>query len=134
MASAGVAASNTSGPPDPFLHMFRELFDGGVQEVVADSMVSHPKIVILQRSLRKKAGEYAKGDYADPDRRSSAAQKLRSQASRIAITYADLPRGGSITFRTQDPTLVRALHEWMAETVRYEQRVHHDGGPGQQTE
>ena len=124
-------ASKPPGPPpDPTLHVYRETNDGGVQQVVADDVVSHSGVVKIQDSLQRQATSYAHGNYPDPDGKTPAAAKLRAGASHIDVTFTKLQRGGMIRFRTHDPALVTALHDWMAATVRYNQKIHPDGGPG----
>ena len=117
-------------PPDPTLHIFRETNDGGIQQVLADDYVSQSGVVSIQAKLRKQASAYEHGNYPDPDGKTTAVIKLRAGASHIGVTYANAKRGGTIRFKTSDPELVSALHDWMAATVRYNQKIHPDGGPG----
>jgi hypothetical protein len=119
------------GPaPDPTLHVYRETTDGGIQQVLADDYVSHSGVVSIQTKLRKQASAYEHGNYPDPDGKTAAVGKLRAGASHIGVTYSNVKRGGMIRFKTSDPELVSALHDWMAATVRYNQKIHPDGGPG----
>jgi hypothetical protein len=133
LSATALAADRVPAPgprPDPTLHVYRETFDGGVIQVLADGYVPMRGVVAIRARLRKEAAAFVRGDYPDPDGRTSATARLRSEAQRIAVSYSELRRGGQIRLRTKDPAAVAALHEWMAATVRSSQRLHPGGGPG----
>jgi hypothetical protein len=44
--------------------------------------------------------------------------QLRAGASRIAISYLQTPNGASIRYKTSDPQLIAAVHEWFAAQVK----------------
>jgi hypothetical protein len=131
-APYGVLADTASPgpPPDPTLHLFRESPDGGIVAVSGDHGVSREFIAHIRSRLHKDAIAYAMGDYPNPDGHTASVAKLRAGAGRIRVTYSDVPRGGEIILRTSDTRLVDALHDWMAATVRLNQKLHRDGGPG----
>ena len=38
--------------------------------------------------------------------------ELAKGASRVEVIVADLPDGGTITYRSTEPALIDALHQW----------------------
>lgn len=100
---------------DATLHRFVPTPAGGVQTVTVHD--GEPRQVLLVRShLRKEASAFTRGDFADPASIHGGTmpglQALHESAKRIAIRYADVPNGASITYATRDPALVSALHAW----------------------
>lgn len=103
------------------MHMFVPTARGGVQTVMVHD--GDPAQVALVRShLRVEAARFARGDLRDPatihGNRMPGLRTLSAGAGRVAVTYADVPSGGRITYTTGDPRLVTALHAWFAAQVR----------------
>jgi hypothetical protein len=106
---------------DRTMHVFEPTADGGVQSVLVHD--GDPQQIALVRShLRKEADAFARGDFADPaaihGTNMPGLAQLRAGASRIAVTYIDVPNGGSLRYKTSDPRLIAALHEWFAAQVK----------------
>ena len=103
------------------MHMFQDTSTGGVQTVMANQPDDQAQIVLVRSHLRKEARRFASGDFSDPafihTQSMPGLTTLESNASRIIITYDDVPAGGRITYMTRDPELVRAIHEWFAAQV-----------------
>jgi hypothetical protein len=132
--AAGAAAQGAAPqptPPDPSLHMYRELLDGGTLMVVAHH-VGRDVVRNIRSQLRKDAAAYGGGDYPDPvgPGKTPAVAKLRAGAPRIGVSYTDIEDGGAIRFKTKDASLVGALHDWFAATVRENRKKNPGGGPG----
>ena len=98
------------------LHIFKMTEQGGVERVVARDPVSTEQLALVQAHLRHEAAEFQKGNYSDPAALHGAAMpglnKLQEGASRIRVSYADLPNGAAITFETTDLHLLTAIHTW----------------------
>lgn len=82
-----------------------------------------PKQIALVRShLKKEAGEFARGDFADPAKIHGMSMpglaQLRSGASKIVVTYASAKNGASIYYKTSDPAMIVAIHRWFAAQVK----------------
>jgi hypothetical protein len=102
------------------MHIFESKPDGGMQTVMVHD--GDPKQMALVRShLRKEAAAFSHRDFTDPVSIHGAAMpglaELRSGAERIHITYASVPHGAAIRYRTRDPKLIAALHRWFAAQV-----------------
>ena len=98
-------------------HTFTNLPDGGREAVVSDDGDSE-QIGLIRSHLREKARRCATSDFSDPARihgeEMPGLTALRAGASRIEFRYRELPDGAAIEYRTSDPALVAALHEWFA--------------------
>ena len=98
-------------------HTFTDLPDGGREVVISDD--GDPEQIALIRShLEKEARKFASGDFSDPARihgeEMPGLAELEAGAGRIEFRYEELPNGAAINYRTRDPALVAALHEWFA--------------------
>lgn len=105
---------------DATLHRFDPTPAGGVQTVTVHD--GDRKQVLLVRShLRKEASAFARGDFADPASIHGGTmpglRALHDGAKRIAVRYADVPNGASITYATGDRALVSAIHAWFKAQV-----------------
>jgi hypothetical protein len=105
---------------DATMHRFVPTPAGGVQTVTVHD--GNPKQVVLVRShLRKEAAAFTHGDFEDPASIHGGSmpglRALHDGAKRIAIRYADVPNGASITYATADPALVSAIHAWFKAQV-----------------
>jgi hypothetical protein len=102
---------------DRTMHVFTPTQSGGMQTVMVRD--GDPRQIALVRShLRKEASAFAHGDFADPasihGNDMPGLAKLRAGAHRIVISYADTANGASITYKTSDPALITAIHDWFA--------------------
>jgi hypothetical protein len=103
------------------MHVFEPTPDGGVQTVIVHD--GDPQQIALVRShLRKEAIAFARGDFSDPAKihgmNVPGLAQLRAGASRIAVSYRQATNGASIRYKTSDPKLISAIHEWFAAQVK----------------
>jgi hypothetical protein len=99
------------------VHVFRMAEDGGTQKVVLRGDTPDPEQVrLIQHHLAIEAAEFRQGRFADPARLHGATmpglRELEKGTGRMQITYAALPDGAEIRFRTNDIHLVTAVHRW----------------------
>jgi hypothetical protein len=102
------------------MHIFEPTPDGGLQTVMVHD--GDPQQIALVRShLRKEANAFARGDFSDPAKIHGMTMpglpQLRAGASRMVISYLQTTNGASIRYKTSDPQLVAAVHEWFAAQV-----------------
>jgi hypothetical protein len=102
------------------MHSFVPTATGGVQTVIVHD--GDAKQVVLVRShLRKEAQAFAHGDFTDPAAIHGGTmpglQSMRAGAPRIRVRYAEVRDGASITYSTNDGTLVSAIHTWFKAQV-----------------
>lgn len=98
-------------------HTFTDLPSGGRESVVSDDGDAK-QIALIRSHLREEVGKFAAGDFSDPARihggRMPGLAALRAGSSRIEFRYEELSDGAAIAYRTDDPALISALHEWFA--------------------
>ena len=103
---------------DKTTHVFEATESGGVQEVVADDPADGEQVALIREHLREEAEVFRRGDFSDPaeihGEDMPGLRELEAGAQRIRVRYAELPDGARITYTTEDPKLVSALHEWFA--------------------
>jgi hypothetical protein len=106
---------------DATTHRFDSRPDGLVQTVVVDDPEGEgegagEQVALVREHLADEAERFAGGDFGDPasihgeDMPGLAA--LTAGVDRIAVAYADVPAGARLTYTTDEPELVEALHLW----------------------
>lgn len=99
-------------------HIFQPLPKGGLQTVVADNPADTQQIALIQTHLQSESEKFSSGDFSDPAAIHGEAMpglsELAEGYQNIQIQYSSLPNGGEIRYRTQNPALITALHDWFA--------------------
>lgn len=118
---------------DKTTHRFLPTDNGLLEEVVADDPGDTSQITLIRQHLAAEAQRFQAGDFSDPARIHGqdmpGLADLTAGASKITISYADLPAGASLSFRTTEPALVQALHDWGQAQVS-DHGTHADQGTG----
>jgi TusA-related sulfurtransferase len=98
------------------VHVFRMTDSGGVLKVVATEPGAKDQIALIRQHLQHEAKRFQQGDYSDPKKLHGAdmpgLKELQAGVSRIQVSYAALPDGAAITFKTSDLHLITAVHRW----------------------
>ena len=98
------------------LHLFRMTETGGVQHVVIRSVRWKNQLPLIQKHLQHEADLFRQGNFGDPARLHGASmpglRELSASAGKMEISYAALPNGAELVFKTGDPALVTAIHRW----------------------
>jgi hypothetical protein len=101
---------------DRTTHTFAKEAEGGTQTVVADDPADQTQIRLVREHLTKEFNAFRRGDFSDPARIHGSGmpgvKELSAGYPRIRMTYADVPSGARIVFRTADAGMVKALHAW----------------------
>ena len=102
-------------------HVFRALENGGVQTVVVRNRKDREQIGLVREHMRHEVVRFRRGDFSSPEEihgeHMPGLHALATGAKRLDIRYENVPRGGRIWYRTKDPNLVRAIHEWFRAQV-----------------
>jgi hypothetical protein len=104
------------------LHVFTETSDGGVQRVVARNRGDAKQAQLVRQHLQELHEQFLRGDFSGPehihgtDMPGLAALKAAAPGS-LSISYREIPDGAELTYQTQDPALVAALHRWFTAQV-----------------
>jgi len=101
---------------DATTHVFAPTGDGGVQTVVADDSADEEQIALIRSHLQDEVGAFRQGDFGDPatihGHDMPGLTVLESSADRLTITFREVPAGGEVTYSSDDPVVVQALHDW----------------------
>jgi hypothetical protein len=97
-------------------HRFEPTDTGLLETVVADDPTDAEQVGLIRQHLAEEADRFVQGDYGDPatihGQDMPGLSELEAGADDITVTLADLPDGATLTFTTEDPALVDALHRW----------------------
>ncbi|MDN3296828.1 DUF2613 family protein [Streptomyces ficellus] len=97
-------------------HHFTPTATGGIQEVVADRRGDAEQVDLIRAHLRKEAQAFSRGDFSDPARIHGADMpglaELQDGYDRFEVRYGERADGAILTYATDDPRLVDALHNW----------------------
>ena len=124
----GAAATAMGVDQYTSVHRFDDLPDGGrieLQRAVDDSA----GVEQIRAHLRHVASAFSQGDFSIPgfvhDRAEvPGASVMREKRAAIAYDFRELPRGGEVRIRTEDPAALQAVHEFMA----FQRGDHRAGG------
>ena len=98
-------------------HLFAKSANGGTQQVVARNASDAEQVKLAREHLQQIREQFLKGDFSGPshihgaDMPGLAALKT-ARLGQITIDYKDVAGGGELTYKTADPALVAALHQW----------------------
>ncbi|MFI7016709.1 aspartate carbamoyltransferase [Streptomyces sp. NPDC050164] len=97
-------------------HHFTPTETGGVQDVVADRPDDAKQIGLIRTHLQQEAKAFSQGDFGDPAQIHGDSMpglgKLQEGYERIEVRYRERPDGATLTYTTDEPTLINALHDW----------------------
>ena len=103
---------------DATTHSFAVTELGGVQTVVADDPGARAQVDLIREHLRGEVDRFRAGDFGDPaeihGHDMPGLAVLEANAAALEITYRALDDGAEVTYRSADPAVVAALHEWFA--------------------
>ncbi|MFC8201523.1 aspartate carbamoyltransferase [Streptomyces sp. NPDC057298] len=97
-------------------HRFTPTKTGGLQDVVADQPDDARQIGLIRTHLQQEAKAFGQGDFGDPAQIHGEGmpglKRLQEGYERIEVHYRERPEGATLTYATDEPALVDALHEW----------------------
>jgi len=103
---------------DQTTHNFKTTDTGGIETVIAKDPTNTEQIALIQAHLQHETMRFRTGDFSDPTAIHGVDMpglgELAAGTANIQFNYTALPNGAQITYDTQDPRLVRALHHWFA--------------------
>jgi hypothetical protein len=101
---------------DATTHVFTNTDDGGTQVVTADAPGDQRQIDLIREHLADERDNFARGDFDDPAQIHGhdmpGVAELTAGYADVAVTYAETPDGAQLTYTTDDPQLVDAIHAW----------------------
>ncbi|QYX81849.1 aspartate carbamoyltransferase [Streptomyces akebiae] len=97
-------------------HHFTPTGTGAVQDVVADQPDDEKQIALIRTHLKQEAKAFGQGDFGDPAQihgdNMPGLATLQEGYERIEVRYKDRTDGATLTYTTDEPALVAALHDW----------------------
>src|SRR6266545_3978448 len=103
---------------DRTTHVFKTTDTGGIETVIAKDAADSEQIALIQQHLQHEAMQFRAGDFGDPATIHGATMpglsELAAGAANMTFSYAALSDGAQISYATNDPRLVDALHRWFA--------------------
>jgi hypothetical protein len=106
---------------DATTHRFTKTDDGGVQLVTADDPDDAEQVALVRAHLAEEREKFARGEFDDPARIHGmdmpGVAELGAGYEDVTVTYRDRPTGAELTYRTTDPELVDAIHQWFDRQV-----------------
>ena len=98
------------------LHIFKMTETGGIERVVVRESKDGEQVTLIRQHLKHEADNFIRGDYSDPFKLHGAAMpglaELQAGASRVKVSYHEIPTGAEIVFATADVSLLTAVHRW----------------------
>jgi imidazolonepropionase-like amidohydrolase len=98
-------------------HIFTKTKTGGTQQVVAKDPNDSTQVRLTREHLKTISEQFSTGDFSGPTHVHGAEMPgltglKAAKPSEIKILYQDVPSGAEITYSTDNPALVAALHQW----------------------
>lgn len=101
---------------DATTHTFTKTDLGGQQLVTANDPNDQTEIDLIRQHLQTERTSFANGDFSDPARIHGmdmpGVAELSAGHTRITVTYAERSDGAELTYATDDPALIDAIHAW----------------------
>ncbi|KAF3978682.1 MAG: aspartate carbamoyltransferase [Methylococcales symbiont of Iophon sp. n. MRB-2018] len=98
-------------------HIFSQTAKGGIQKVIVKNPDNFEQIKLIREHLTKISHEFQQGNFSDPakihgDTMPGLKELRKAKINQINIVYKGLPDGARITYSTNEPTLITAIHQW----------------------
>ncbi len=103
-------------------HIFKQLPDGGVEQVLVKDPGNKDQIALIQMHLQYETDSFRQGNFSDPMKIHGedmpGVSDLRKDVTKIIFTYHALSNGAEITYSSKDPGAVSAIHTWFDAQVK----------------
>ncbi|PCJ34265.1 MAG: aspartate carbamoyltransferase [Cellvibrionales bacterium] len=104
-------------------HVFSRTTSGGVQKIVVKKKTDVEQLLLIREHLLQISTAFDERDFSSPaeihgDVMPGLAELRVAQTGDLSITYKELPDGASLTYSTEKPYLVNALHRWFDAQLR----------------
>jgi hypothetical protein len=98
-------------------HIFSKTARGGVQQVVVKDKSDTEQIRLIRAHLSEISADFKRGDFSKPARihgedMPGLAELRSAKSGQIKIEYAEPPDGAQISYSTNSPELINAIHQW----------------------
>jgi hypothetical protein len=98
-------------------HVFTRTDDGGTQRVVARDSADAAQVRLVRQHLRQLETQFRKRDFSGPahihgNDMPGLARLRMARPGEVAIAYSEVAGGAVLSYRSTNPELVAALHQW----------------------
>lgn len=98
-------------------HVFTRTDDGGTQRVVARDSADVAQVRLVRQHLRQLETQFRKRDFSGPahihgNDMPGLARLRTARPGELAIAYSEVKGGAVLSYRSANPELVAALHQW----------------------
>jgi hypothetical protein len=98
-------------------HIFIKSTEGGVQRVVAKNVSDAAQVKLIRRHLQEIRKQFLKGNFSGPSHihgqdMPGLLELTQARPGQLEIVYQDVKGGAQLTYKTQEASLVAALHQW----------------------
>lgn len=99
------------------MHIFSKTEKGGLQQVIVKKSSNAEQIKLIHDHLSKISQEFIHGDFSNPikihgEAMPGLAELRTAKPGLIKIAYKALPNGAEIDYSTDEPKLIKAIHQW----------------------
>ncbi len=99
-------------------HFFDDNANGGIETVTANDQGDVEQVTLIRSHLATEAQRFGRGDFSDPaaihGENMPGLSVLAKAVSKLHVTYKEIAGGASLTYASQDPVVITALHDWFA--------------------
>lgn len=97
-------------------HVFTQTDQGGLQKIQAKDPQDTEQIDLIRMHLQKEKVLFDNGDFSDPASLHGDSMPgldvLKQSTDTLQVEYSDLPDGAQLTYITDDPAVINAVHMW----------------------
>lgn len=98
-------------------HIFNKTETGGLQQVIVRNPSNTQQIELIRQHLSKISQEFSHGDFSNPAKihgqdMPGLAELRKAEPEQLHVNYKELENGAEITYSSEQPGLVDAIHRW----------------------
>lgn len=102
---------------DQTVHVFSKKKYGGLQQVIVKNSSDLEQIKLIREHLSEIAVNFKQGKYTSPtklhgENMPGLSVLKKTSANEIDIDYSVIPDGAQITYKTDKPKIIHAIHQW----------------------
>ncbi|MBX9917083.1 MAG: aspartate carbamoyltransferase [Nitrosomonas sp.] len=117
-------------------HVFTKTESGGVQKVTVKNISDQEQVSLIRAHLSEIANEFKQGNFSSPAKihgegMPGLSELKAAKPGDIKIEYKVLPIGAQISYSTESPQLINAIHRWFDAQLSDHARHAEPGQPHQ---
>lgn len=101
---------------DKTTHIFTQTDEGGIQKIEANDPRDAEQIALIRSHMQMERDLFENGDFSDPSALHGESMPgltvLEQSSDAFQVEYSELPNGAQLTYLTDNPEALEALHMW----------------------